>query len=156
MNCETELEIQYWVAHRYFGTRRNIIIPNLSWGMFNYELDLCVLNCKSLYAQEVEIKISKADLKRDKEKWKWQYPGYNYDLIRQIWFAMPLKLKDCIELVPEKAGIIFLDCKGYPHMERRPKINPVAKRWTLEQAFNLGRLGTMRMWNLKRKSEVKS
>ena len=67
MNYETASEIEIAIA-RHFGTRTHVIIPNLSFAMFPYELDLCVLNMKSFYALEVEIKVSKADLVRDGKK----------------------------------------------------------------------------------------
>jgi hypothetical protein len=149
MNNETAWEIELAISH-YFGTRTHIIIPNLSWGMFPYEMDLCILNNRSFYASEVEIKISKSDLKRDGKK------GHNHDcndnMIRQLWFAMPDKLENCADLVTERAGILLVSPTSRIRKIRQAKINVVAKKWTMTDAFNLARLGTIRMWNLNRAS----
>jgi hypothetical protein len=148
MNYETCPEIEVAVA-RHFGTRENIIVPNISWGMFGYELDLCILNIKTKWASEVEIKVSKSDLKADANK------NHNHDhngnYIKDLWFAMPLKLKDkgCEEFVPERAGIIYVNEGGFVRTIRKPIPNPIAKRWDLEKMFKLSRLGTLRIWNLK-------
>jgi hypothetical protein len=147
MNYETSAEIEIAVSN-FIGQRTHIIVPNVSWGMFPYELDLCVLNCKSFYAYEVEIKISKADLKRDSKK--QHNHDWNHDYIRQLWFAMPEKMRGCEELVPTRAGIFYVTKGGRVIEERRAEINTVAKKWTVEKAYELARLATFRMWNLKR------
>ena len=145
-NFETCGEIELAVSD-YFGTRTHIIVPNVSWGLFGYELDMCILNEKSMYASEVEIKISKADLKRDGKK--WHKHEWNYGYIRQLWFAMPEKMECCTEFVPIDAGVILVDKKGKVRIVRKPKPNVNAKKWPIEQALKLARLGTMRIWNLK-------
>ena len=147
MNYETSGEIEIAIAN-HFGIRKNIIVPNVSWGMFGYELDLCILNCKSMYASEVEIKISKYDLKRDSKKYRAH--ERNRNLIRQLWFAMPEKLRGCEGLVPEKAGIMLITKIGGIWTYRHPEINKLAQKWTIEEAYKLARLGTMRIWKLKR------
>lgn len=149
MNYQTCAEIEVAIS-RYFGITKYVIVPNVSWGMFRYELDLCVLNHRSLYAYEVEIKVSKSDLKRDAKKWHGH--DWNYNLIRCLYFAMPEKMLDCIEFVPERAGILLVDPKGHVTTVREPKPNPAAKKWTYEQAYRLARLGTMRVWTYKRSS----
>ena len=75
----TVSEIELAVAH-YFDPRRNIIVPNVWWGMgFNYECDLLVLT-KAGYAYEVEIKTTKSDLKADLKK----EHGHKSDKIRKL------------------------------------------------------------------------
>lgn len=148
MNYETCLEIEVAVA-RFLHTTTHVVVPNVSWGMFSHELDLCVLNVKSLYGSEVEIKISKSDLKRDAKKHHNHDTYRNRNLLRQLWFAMPEKMKGCEEFVPARAGIMFVDKKGRVTVFRNPEINKLAKKWTYEDAFKLARLGTLRVWNLK-------
>ena len=46
----------------FFNYRANLIVPNISWGLGLHECDLLVLT-SSGYATEIEIKVSKADLK---------------------------------------------------------------------------------------------
>jgi hypothetical protein len=150
MNFETCSEIEFAIS-RHFNYRTNVIIPNLSWGMFPYELDLCVLNMRSLYASEVEIKISQSDLKRDGKK-HHQHAGKafgNRTMIKALWFAMPLKMEKCTDLVPERAGILLVDNKGNVKILRKPTINKLARPWPITEAFKLARLGTLRMWSLK-------
>ena len=141
----TSDEIEIAVAH-YFGERTHIIVPNVSWGMFDYELDLCILNNRSGYASEVEIKVSKSDLVRDKKK----RHKHNLYSIRWLWFAMPEKMECCQDLVPERAGIILVSPKGLIRIARKAKANATAPKWTMEKAFLLARLGTLRIWPLKR------
>jgi hypothetical protein len=150
MNFETCTEIEFAIS-RYFNYRTNVIVPNLSWGMFSYELDLCVLNQRSLYASEVEIKISKSDLKRDGKK-HHQHEGRSFtggSYIKSLWFAMPEKMANCADLVPERAGILLVNSGGFVKVLRRPKINKLARPWSFEEAFKLARLGTLRMWSLR-------
>lgn len=145
-NYETAFEIEIAIAN-HFGKRDHTIVPNVSWGMFPYELDLCILNNRSLYADEVEIKISKSDLKRDLKK--AHNHDWNQNLIRRLWFAMPENMSNCIEYVPDRAGIILVSATGSSRIIREPKINKLAKKWTHEQAFKLARLGVLRFWNIK-------
>lgn len=146
MNYETSFEIEVAVA-RHFHTLTHVIVPNVSWGMFGYELDLCVLNVRSLYASEVEIKISKSDLKRD--LLKRHEHDRNRNLIKQLWFAMPEKMNGCFEFVPERAGIMLVGRNGRVMVARNPMSNKLARKWSYEDAFKLARLGTLRVWNLK-------
>jgi len=148
MNYETTAEMELAVV-MHFHARKNVIVPNISWGMFPYELDLCVLNNDSLYASEVEIKISKSDLKADAKKQHHHDKNGNY--IKYLWFAMPEKLRGCEELVPENAGILYINKNGFGNVFRKPVVNPMAKKWDYEKAFKLARLGTLRIWDLKRK-----
>lgn len=50
-----------------WNKRQDIFIPNLSWGLLNYEADLVIIT-KSGYLTEVEIKRSWADFKADFKK----------------------------------------------------------------------------------------
>lgn len=58
----TCLDIELATAS-HFDSRANLIVPNISWGMgLDHEIDLAIVNPKSGYMREVEIKISKSDL----------------------------------------------------------------------------------------------
>ena len=149
----TTIEMEEKLA-RYFNPRQNIIVPNVSWGFYIHECDLLVLR-KSGHLLEIEIKISKADLKKDAEK-SHKHIDY-YDRVRELWFAIPDYLQDCIEYIPERAGVIivnknhdwgtYLNCKEI----RQPKINTKAEKLCENEKLMLARLGTMRIWSLKRK-----
>ena len=85
---DIEIAVMKWI-----GIRRNLVIPNVSWGismkhpttykwMGLHECDILSLT-KSNYAMEVEIKTTKSDLLKDKEKTH----GHNSNLIRYLYFA---------------------------------------------------------------------
>ena len=69
---DTAAEIEVVVA-QYFDPRRNVIVPNVWWGWgLRHECDLVVMT-KTGYAYEVEIKVSRSDLKADlKKRWALQ------------------------------------------------------------------------------------
>jgi hypothetical protein len=142
MNC---IEIEVAVAE-YFNPRTNLIVPNVSWGMFLHECDLLVLT-PSGYAYEIEIKTSKQDLIKDLDK------PHKHDSkkIKKLYFAIPSKLVDCISYIPERAGVIIIN-----EETRRCKKIREAKVWNNykfsdSDRYMLARLGSMRIWNLKQK-----
>jgi hypothetical protein len=145
MNC---LDIELAIAS-YFDPRRNMIVPNVSWGMNLHECDLLIMT-KSRYLYEIEIKISKSDLKKDLEK----RHGHKSNKIKRLYFAMPEHLRDCAELIPERAGIILVIDKGsYRRCNtiRPAKDNNESVPLTIEESFNLARLGVLRIFPLKKK-----
>ena len=144
MNYETTSEIEIAVA-KFFDTRKYVIVPNIN-GMFIHELDLCILNIISLYATEVEIKISKSDLKADAKK----KHHHKTTFIKYLWFAMPERMNDCEEFIPEGAGLLLVSKTGIVKVVKKPVANKDARKWDYERSFKLARLGTLRMWNLKK------
>jgi len=137
----------------YFDYNRNLIVPNTSWGLNMHECDVLVLT-PSGYAYEVEIKISKGDLVRDKKK---KHGHYNPKL-KALYFAIPEELEHCIEHIPERAGILI--ARNVSHRSgdyrviekiRKPIINKNPYRWSDQQRYDLARLGAIRIWNLMRK-----
>ena len=138
----------------YFNIRRNLIVPNVSWGFRhrNYETDLVIVT-PSGYAYEVEIKISKSDLIRDKLKHKWKLKKYHQDY-RKSFFAIPHYLLEYKQHIPDFAGIITVRrCgRGYSTLlERNSEINTIAKQITEKERYQLARLGALRIWGLKKK-----
>ena len=136
---------------RYFGIRQNIIIPNISWGFNIHECDLLIVR-KSGHLLEVEIKISKSDLKNDVKK----EHEHKDDRIRELWFAIPEYMEDCIEFVPERAGIIIVYMNDWVKKYccktlRKAVINSKATKLYDNEKLLITRLGTMRIWGLKRK-----
>ena len=132
----------------YLDSLTNLIVPNVSWGMFGHECDLLVVS-KSGYAWEVEIKISRADLTRDKKK----AHGHRDHRIKFLYFAIPDHLESHIEHIPERAGIITVHDNGHYHFcktIRKPKQNGSYKFSDAEK-LKIARLGSLRIWGLKRK-----
>lgn len=138
---------------RYFHPRANLVVPNVSWGMGIHECDLLVAT-KAGYLLEVEIKVTKADLIRDALKWH----QHRNDKIKHLWFAIPSYLEDCIEHIPERAGIITVSppkndgwLRQRVRKLREPQTNKAATPITERERYMLARLGALRIWGLKDK-----
>lgn len=147
MNYETAAEIEIIIAG-YFDYRINCIIPNISFGMKLHECDILVLS-KHGYATEIEIKVSKSDIVKDRKK----EHGHNSNKIKYLYFAIPIKLDkdDIIKIIPERAGIIIINREGLIYVKRKPQINTNANVFTIDDKYQLARLGAIRIWGLKRK-----
>lgn len=134
---------------KYFNPVINLIVPNVYWGMFNYEMDLLIIT-KSGYGYEVEIKVNKQDLKNDLKKYH-QHDSYK---IKYLYFAIPEKLLKHENLIPEKAGILIIkqnrNEKYYCSLYRKPSLLNNYK-FLNDEKLQIARLGTMRIWNLKKK-----
>ena len=146
----TTLEMEGTLA-KFLNYRSNLIVPNVFWSFFRHELDLCVLS-KSGYCTEVEIKISKADLIKDKEK----KHGHIDSKIKYLYFAIPRYLMSEIEHIPERAGIIevfqsnYDDSGWWARIVRGPEQNPSKYKFSEADRVELMRLLCMRIWKLKR------
>lgn len=156
----TTPEVECAVA-KHFGYRNNLIVPNVHWGMEIHECDLLIVTRRG-YAYEVEIKVTKADLKKDAGKGH----GHHDNRIKYLYFAIPDYLEECIDLVPERAGVMLVDSKplqtttyrGRKHtwsrrcdVVRQPEINMLAKPFSDEERYKVARLGALRIWRLKEK-----
>ena len=141
----------------YFNFKQKIIVPNVHWGIHTKELgylhecDILILS-KHGYATEVEIKISKSDLKVDKKK----KHGHDNKLIKKLYFAVPEELKDiALEEIPERSGLLIIrkrkSGKLFVEEVKKPKIRKDAIKWSQELSHKLAKLGTMRIYNLKNK-----
>ena len=144
----------------YLNIRVNIVVPNVSWALLDYEADIVSLT-KAGYATEIEIKVSKSDLLADLKK-KHQH---NSDLFKYLYYAVPQDLADCaLEVIPKRAGLLtvkrnekrwygqFYDGREFiVDMKRQPKVNACCKKWDERKMFELTRLGCMRIYALKKK-----
>lgn len=150
----TTIEMEIAIANMY-GIRRNIIVPNISWGLFSHECDLIVMR-SSGYAVEVEIKRTFADFKKDFEK-RHGHVDYKNRIV-EFYYAFPEELYEkCKDLVPENAGVIL--CKSYLDYKKRFKVKayvkkkakriPKAKKLTEKEQQQVVRLGALRIWSLK-------
>ncbi len=153
--------------------RQNLTVLNPSWGLnlrgrngvrsgVMHECDLLYLT-KSMYATEIEIKISKGDLLKDKGK----RHGHNHNHIARLYFAVPEKLEElALQEIPERAGLFVVykyEATRYTYdssykylttsvrLSREAKRNPNAVKWTTDEAFSLARLGTIRVLPMKQK-----
>jgi hypothetical protein len=151
MDYNSEYSLQNAIS-LYFDIFLNIIVDNLN-SIVGHECDILILNNKTNYAQEVEIKISKSDLKRDESKHHHHYSN----MIRKLWFAFPIIMDkpDIFDLVPINAGIIIVNEKGFITIRRDAIINKNARKWTYLESFRLARLSHIRYWNFRNKGKIK-
>lgn len=143
----------------YYGTRQNLIVPNVSWGLNIHECDMLVIR-PSNWAIEIEIKISKSDLKADLKK-EHQHKS---NLLKELWFAMPDEyVDDWIEFVPKRAGVLgvkkILATNGKityysTYQYRQAELNRNARKLNDIEIAKVGKLGVMRYWNNRRKGKI--
>ena len=135
------------------GYRNHFIVPNVYWGLgLRHECDLLVLDSKKRFT-EVEIKISRADLKKDLEKWH----GHKSALISRLVYAVPVDLLDLAnEILPKSVGLISIAYNErmkrfvgkWERVNKHDKAKPPVPAATVQKFLELG---TMRIWTLKQK-----
>jgi len=148
----TTAEVEYAVA-QHIGIRRNLIVPNVWWGMgLPFECDLLYVT-GSGYAHEVKIKVSKSDLVRDQKKRRHIKPkwGYAPSTIRSRTFAVPADMEGCINAIPELCGVILVSPDRKCRVYRKAAINTRARKLTDEELMQMYRLMAMRVWTMKKK-----
>ncbi len=147
--AEMECTLASW-----FDYRQNLIVPRVYWGFGPgwHECDLLMVS-QAGYCTEVEIKVTRSDLKADAKK----IHGHRNAAIKYLYFALPDYLDHCLEFVPERAGIILVSpdmpdvwtprCKRV----RAPTCQKGAAKMSDRQRYKMARLGALRIWGLKRK-----
>ena len=151
INKITTIEMEVALMAR-LNILRNIIVPNVSWGLDLHECDLLILT-PSNYATEIEIKVSKYDLLKDKNKWH----EHQSEWISRLYFAVPYYLEDlAFEHVPERAGIyvVYKNDSGRLRVLRKrfakPKPKSLRQKWDEKRRQKLLHLGCMRILTLKK------
>lgn len=129
----------------YFGGIRgkNIYVPNLSWGMFKYEMDFVVIT-PNKYLYEVEIKRSWSDFMADFKK------SHIHDDIhvQKFYYCVPKAMEEqaldyCKD---EHIGIISYDDDRCIISYREPKLRDSNKILDNNELFRLARLIIIRFW----------
>lgn len=162
VNC-VEIEVQIMEE---FGIRENLIVPNISnqMGLVAFETDMLVLT-KSGYAHGFEIKTSKSDLKADFKK--PQHVKFNeirsgkkgldrfYGKFKYFSYAVPEQLKECaLEMIPDFCGLWVYKKTDHYQTTKFYKAREAEKlfdyKWPESQRYELARLGTMRIYALKK------
>ena len=158
------------LAMHVFNRKYLLVVPNCNWT--GEECDLfCVT--ENLRIIDVEIKISRSDFKADLEKdkwyhsWDWRKDGpWNGQVDnskrrvrewpKKVWkhyYAMPKEIwkPEFMSILPPKSGLILLTKTEtgliYASMRKRAVPNRTAKQITAEDAIDISRLATLRMWN---------
>lgn len=150
MDKITTPEMELALAH-HFHYLQYLIVPGIR-SMDFHECDLLIVT-KAGCAWEVEIKVSKGDLLRDKKK----YHRHESPKIKYLYFAIPHHLLQHQEHIPERAGIITVERKyseyskqEYFSCDRVRKPTPSSNyKFTDEERYRVARLGAIRMWTLR-------
>jgi len=173
-----ERNIASYLARFIFERKHLLLVPNCSWP--GSECDLLAVT-PNLRVIDVEIKISRADLRADAKKEKWfEYEKYQpgvwprakhrISYPRRVWkhyYCLPAtiwkpELYDCMNSV---SGLLLIDDAkpresiGYGatripenhgfriRVERRAKPDTKADKITAENAIDIARLASLRMWD---------
>ena len=135
------------------GYRNHVIVPNVYWGLgLRHECDLLVLDSKKRFT-EVEIKVSRADLKKDLDKWH----QHKSALISRLVYAVPVDLIELAkQILPNSVGLIQVRYSeiskkfvaAWVRVNKHDKAKPIVPEKTIQKFMELG---CMRIWTLKQK-----
>ncbi len=167
----SERSIARALALQTFQRRHLVLVPNCIWT--GSECDLLVVTA-NLRIIDVEVKISRADLKADAGKDKW-FHSWDYKIDgpwrprdeqqrrprewpRKVWkhyYAMPRAIwtpELDASLGSSASGVLLLEQRGgnaeiVVRCERRAYPNRDAERIKPEDAVDIARLASLRMWD---------
>ena len=152
----TERKMQIALTSRgcLFFFRRYAVVPNVSWGIgLSHEADLLCLSAAGVF-HEVEIKVTLADLRAERNKRHTHYNKY----IRHLWFAIPDTIDIDAVKIPDYAGLVVVsmyDVRGKDFFKtkiiRRPRPKrrkgAIYEKPSERMIEKFLRLGVMRMWS---------
>ena len=166
----SEASIGKALAFNLLTNRSVLVVPNCGWT--GHECDLLVIE-KGLRLIDVEVKISRADLKADmkKEKWWHRRPWSRQDHSGErkarrwpdkVWkhyYALPESIwtADLLLAIPPASGVLALRKEGANvkiKVLRNAKPNRDAKPITHADAIDLARLASLRMWTALAKDQA--
>lgn len=161
----TEGSIAAVVGRQVFDRRCVLLVDRCNWT--GHECDVLGVT-QNLRVIDVEVKVSRADLKADarKDKWWRQHPwAYRQERPapvalkwpHRVWkhyFAVPAAIwtADLLDALPSPCcGVVTLsepepNGQVYVKCVRRALPNPAADRLTAEQVMAVARLANLRMW----------
>lgn len=168
----TEQNIARALAWQFFNRKYLVVVPNCNWT--GYECDLLCVT-ENLRVIDIEIKISRSDLKADAKKDKWWHRfGERYNPEKQVYergknqgrdwppkvwkhyYALPAEIWDdgLLDCLPSKnSGVLLL---SNDH-ERSDEIRIACRRGAKAQrdavqisdasVIQIARLASLRMWD---------
>lgn len=154
-----------------------LVVPTCNW--YGHEADLLVIENK-LRIVDIEIKISRADLKADAKKSKWwrsrpwsrrHEPRARMEWPEKVWkhyYAMPRSVwsPDLADHINDASGILLIDVTqtwqrragtephAYAKVWRRAVPNKDAKPISTADVFDIARLSSLRYWSHIKASTV--
>lgn len=152
------------LIHSRIFHRAIIAVPCCGWA--GHETDLLVIE-KGLRIIDVEVKISRADLRADIKKDKWwksrPWSRHHYQTStapertrrewpERIWkhyYAMPSAMwtPALLDAIPAVSGVLLIAPSGYVKVMRMAKPNRDAKPISAADAVDVARLAGLRMWD---------
>lgn len=173
----TEHSIGRALAQQFFNRKYLVVVPNCNWT--GYECDLLAVT-ENLRIIDVEIKISRGDLKADAKKNKWVHyqscaeafaardkpfeKKIQVEWPRKVWkhyYAMPEEIwtDDLMNKLGSPAsGVLLLsdpDGQLRIHCRRPAKACRDAEKLSPASAVNIARLASLRMWDAYQKLDEK-
>ena len=151
-------DIEYALCE-YYGIRKHIIVPNVSWGFFReHEADLVVIT-QANYLTEIEIKRSWRDFLKDFRK-----DSFHADnRITEFYYCVPeCMVEACkhflyddptLELKYGKIGLISYSENKHICFERDGR-KRVSLQLTTKEVLEVARLGVLRFWDTRRKLDT--
>ncbi len=145
-----------------------LVVPRCHWG--GHEKDLLIVDTRSRRLIEIEIKISRSDLKADakKDKWiprPWARHSYNPPRKREwpngVWkhyYALPVEIwkEELLQCIPDASGVILVRKDeryrngAYVKVLRRAVPDRKAKGIGDGDVLDIARLLNFRYWSLVR------
>ena len=167
----TESVIARAISRQTLARKCVVLLDNCSWT--GHECDVLAVTT-DLRIIDVEVKISRADLKADakKDKWwqrqSWGQPGPPKlnSHPRKVWkhyYAMPKEIwkPELLDCLPSPAsGVLLLREPAYPDgivtvtCERRAMPAKDAYRLKPEEVMDVARLANLRMWDAYQRLEA--
>lgn len=161
----SEGKIARAIALQTLARKCVVLVDNCNWT--GHECDVLGVTT-DLRIIDVEVKISRADLKADAKKDKWwnrltwrrmEGPEQRRQHPPKVWkhyYAMPREIwkPDLLDFLPSPAsGVLLLYEGGWPQppvivtCERRATPNKDAMRLKPEHVVDIARLANLRMWD---------
>lgn len=162
----TEQNIGAHLARVIFNHKCVVVVPNCMWPGAECDILAVTMNLRII---DVEVKISRADFRADAKKQKW-FESWSYandgpwekhvprprPWPRKVWkhyYCLPESIwtPALLESAPPVSGILLIrereDGNHYIRVERMAKPNRDADRLTPEDAIDIARLASLRMWD---------
>lgn len=140
-------DIMRAVVRELFPPRRYAVCPNVSWALLPWECDVLAVSPAGV-VNEIEIKISVGDLRRDMKKQKWKTPG-PWSHVDRFWVAGPSAMStEMLNFSKAVGGGVGVICVGdtggvevVASAERR------RERKLEIKAEEIHRLASLRFWD---------
>lgn len=164
----TEASIAKALADNLLASRSVLIVPRCNWA--GYECDILGIDRRSLRLVDIEIKISRSDLKADAAKYKWSPAWRDGEYSRTTrkpkrllgpnawprnawkhYYVMPMEIwtPALMDTINPASGVLCVtrwQGKATIAPMRRARPNPQATPISPTDCIDIARLATLRMW----------